>query len=167
MQSSSNFFKSFVPVKIYQSVSSLYMTCISKMPRNSTQPECDHRLVIEQALVSAVDQTLRPLDYEKRQREAREILLKSQENLFQEMGLGQSSADGGGVLTEDDEDGAFSGPVRLRSEILLNEYRKLYEAPAKTASYEVLLLKDIKQYTWLILGLCIAACSIFTLIHLI
>jgi len=53
------------------------MTCISKMPRNSTQPECDHRLVIEQALVSAVDQTLRPLDYEKRQREAREILLKS------------------------------------------------------------------------------------------
>jgi len=116
------------------------------MPRNSTQPECDHRLVIEQALVSAVDQTLRPLDYEKRQREAREILLKSQENLFQQMGLGQSSEDGGGVLTEDDEDGPFSGPVRLKSEILLNEYRKLYEAPAKTASYDTLLLKDISKY---------------------
>jgi len=124
------------------------------MPRNSIQPECDHRLVIEQALVSAVDQTLRPLDYEKRQREAREILLKSQENLFQQMGLDQSSVDEGGVLTEDDEDGAFSGPVRLRSEILLNEYRKLYEAPAKTASYEVLLLKDISKYKFCALCRC-------------
>jgi len=63
-----------------------------------------------------------------------------------QMGLDQSSVDEGGVLTEDDEDGAFSGPVRLRSEILLNEYRKLYEGPAKTASYEVLLLKDISKY---------------------
>ncbi|XP_050743160.1 uncharacterized protein LOC108029432 isoform X2 [Drosophila biarmipes] len=146
MQAGSNFFKSFVPVKIYQSVSSLYMTCISKMPRNSTQPECDPRLVIEQALVSAVDQTLRPLDYEKRQREAREILLKSQENLFQEMGLGQSSTQEGGMLTEDDEDGALRGPVRLKSEILLNEYRKLYETPSRTASYDSLLLKDFSKY---------------------
>ncbi|XP_017013841.2 uncharacterized protein [Drosophila takahashii] len=165
MQTGNNFFKSFIPVKIYQSVSSLYMTCISKMPRNSVQPECDQSLVIEQALVSAVDETLRPLDYEKRQREAREILLKSQENLFQLMGQCPSSTEEENALTEDDEEGAFREPVRLKSKILLNEYRKLYEEPSQTAFKDLLPMEEIKQYMCLLLGLCLLAGSFFILIH--
>ncbi|EDV55117.1 uncharacterized protein LOC6547219 [Drosophila erecta] len=167
MQTNNGFFTSFIPVKIYQSTSSLYMTCISKVPRNSVQPECDQSLVIEQALVSAVDETLRPLDYEKRQREARKILLKSQENLLQHMNASQMPMDADGNLTddedEDDEENARK-PVRLKSRILLNEYQKLYEAPTQTVLKDIVPLEAIVQYSWLLLRLLIVAVSVFVLI---
>ncbi|KAI8037248.1 uncharacterized protein LOC128255708 [Drosophila gunungcola] len=165
MQSSKAFLKSFIPVKIYQSASSLYMTCISKLPRSSFQPACDHSLVIEQALVSAVDEKLCPLEYAKRQREAREILLKSQENRYLQMGLSHNSADQDGFLTDEDDDEDGKQPVRLKSEILLTEYRKLYEEPSKTALVDTLPLKEIKQYMSLALSLCLVAGTVFILVE--
>lgn len=175
---------SFIPVKVYQSVSSLYMTCISKLPRDSIQPDCDQGLVIEQALVSSVDSTLRPLDYKKRQREARKILLKSQENLLKQMHPSQILTDEDNNLTEDDEDEKFREPVRLKSTILLNEYRKLYETPRKTELDYIASIKAIglykslelginlnkvfpisEQNLWLILRLVIMACSVCALIY--
>ncbi|XP_033153623.1 uncharacterized protein LOC117136711 isoform X1 [Drosophila mauritiana] len=167
MQANNGFIKStsFIPVKIYQSVSSLYMTCISKLPRDSIQPECDQGLVIEQALVSSVDSTLRPLDYQKRQREARKILLKSQENLLKLMHHSQILTDSESNLTDDDEDAKCREPVRLKSTILLNEYRKLYEAPKQTKLDYIVSIEEIVQNLWLILRLLIVACSVYALIH--
>ncbi|XP_043644486.1 uncharacterized protein LOC122614079 [Drosophila teissieri] len=161
MQTNNGFFKSFIPVKIYQSASSLYMTCISKMPRNAIKPECDQSLVIEQALVSAVDSTLRPLDYERRQREAREILIKSQENLLQHM----DPMDADSHLTDDEEDAQCRQPVRLKSKILLIEYQKRYEAPPQTELEDLVPIKAIAQCSWLVLRLLIVACSVFVLIQ--
>nr|NP_001286583.1 uncharacterized protein Dmel_CG33136, isoform B [Drosophila melanogaster]AHN56378.1 uncharacterized protein Dmel_CG33136, isoform B [Drosophila melanogaster] len=172
MQTNNGFIKntSFIPVKVYQSVSSLYMTCISKLPRDSIQPDCDQGLVIEQALVSSVDSTLRPLDYKKRQREARKILLKSQENLLKQMHPSQILTDEDNNLTDDDEDEKFREPVRLKSTILLNEYRKLYETPRKTeldyiASIKAIVFPISEQNLWLILRLVIMACSVCALIY--
>nr|NP_001286584.1 uncharacterized protein Dmel_CG33136, isoform C [Drosophila melanogaster]NP_788404.1 uncharacterized protein Dmel_CG33136, isoform A [Drosophila melanogaster]AAO41348.1 uncharacterized protein Dmel_CG33136, isoform A [Drosophila melanogaster]AHN56379.1 uncharacterized protein Dmel_CG33136, isoform C [Drosophila melanogaster] len=167
MQTNNGFIKntSFIPVKVYQSVSSLYMTCISKLPRDSIQPDCDQGLVIEQALVSSVDSTLRPLDYKKRQREARKILLKSQENLLKQMHPSQILTDEDNNLTDDDEDEKFREPVRLKSTILLNEYRKLYETPRKTELDYIASIKAIEQNLWLILRLVIMACSVCALIY--
>ncbi|EDW91595.1 uncharacterized protein LOC6531047 isoform X1 [Drosophila yakuba] len=161
MQTNNSFFKSFIPVKIYQSASSLYMTCISKMPRNANKPECDQSLVIEQALVSAVDSTLRPVDYERRQREAREILIKSQENLLQHL----DPMDADSHLTDDDEDAQCGKPVRLKSKILLNEYQKRYETPPQTELEDMVPIKAIAQCSWFVLRLLILACSVFVLIY--
>ncbi|XP_017077048.1 uncharacterized protein LOC108111919 isoform X1 [Drosophila eugracilis] len=160
-----NSFKSFIPVKIYQSVSAVYMTCISKMPRDSFKPKIDHSLLIEQAVVSAVDETLRPLDYEKRQQEAREILLKSQENLFEKMDVSQISSEKEALLTDDEDDGEIGNdPVRLKSQVLLDEYRKRYEDTSKTDITDVLPIKEIRQYAWLVLSLFLLACSVFVLV---
>ncbi|XP_016991431.1 uncharacterized protein LOC108053333 isoform X2 [Drosophila rhopaloa] len=140
------------------------MTCISKLPRNFIPPNCDQRLVIEQALVSAVDEALYPDEFEKRQREAREMLLKSQENRLIQMGLSRNSTDLEAFLTEDDGDEDYREPVRLKSETLLEEYRNLYEKPSKTDVREYLPLKEIKQYMSLALSFFILACSVFILI---
>ncbi|XP_017040787.1 uncharacterized protein LOC108087768 [Drosophila ficusphila] len=164
MQTGNTYFKSFIPVKIYQSASFLYMTCISKLPRNSFWAKCDQSLVIEQALVSAIDENLRPLDYEERQREAREILLKSQEKVFTKMNQSQSSTDQD-RFTEDDEEDDAREPVRLKSEILLNEYQKLYEASSNISFTSILPKEKIKQYLLLLLSLFVVACSVFFLIQ--
>ncbi|XP_017077049.1 uncharacterized protein LOC108111919 isoform X2 [Drosophila eugracilis] len=141
------------------------MTCISKMPRDSFKPKIDHSLLIEQAVVSAVDETLRPLDYEKRQQEAREILLKSQENLFEKMDVSQISSEKEALLTDDEDDGEIGNdPVRLKSQVLLDEYRKRYEDTSKTDITDVLPIKEIRQYAWLVLSLFLLACSVFVLV---
>ncbi|KAH8400896.1 hypothetical protein KR009_001674 [Drosophila setifemur] len=157
-------FNGFVPVKIYQSLSSLYMTCISKLPRNAPPPECDQSLAIEESIVEAIDETLSPKAYEMRQKEAQEILLRSQEHILQHMGLIDNSTDQTNSQSEDEDEDEFKDPIRLKSEILLNHYHQLYEVPKPTLM-DALPMEQIKNFLRMLLSLCAVAASLYIMIE--
>ncbi|KAH8269416.1 hypothetical protein KR018_002796 [Drosophila ironensis] len=140
--------KSFKPVKVYKSTSYIYTTFISKMPLESPVPPCNEDELLEQSIVQAFDQTVCPKSYKKRQDEAKEILTKLQSEYDSasefppdtasesalDSALDSAKPDNSSTVgtadadpdSEDDED-SMREPVRLRSEVLLNRYKALYE----------------------------------------
>ncbi|TDG48304.1 hypothetical protein AWZ03_005259 [Drosophila navojoa] len=72
--------KSIMPVKIYKSTSAVYMTCLSKISVSAFVPECNQKLVVERAIVQALDESIMPQAYADRQREAEELMHRSQTN---------------------------------------------------------------------------------------
>ncbi|XP_017864851.1 PREDICTED: uncharacterized protein LOC108615119 [Drosophila arizonae] len=80
MQAKCSILKSIMPVKIYKSTSAVYLTCISKISVSAFVPECNQKLVVEKAIVQALDESMMPQAYADRQQEAEELMHRSQTN---------------------------------------------------------------------------------------
>lgn len=100
-------------------------------------------------MVSGLDEKLSPEDYQKRQQEAREILLKSQENLLTQTGLKEDTSDEEEEVDTDESEG-MREPIRLKSEILINQYKKMYgpkpEPKPEPTLKDILPLGEISEY---------------------
>lgn len=69
-----------MPVQIYKSNSAVYMTCLSKLSISAFVPECNQKLVVEKAIVEALDKSIMPHAHADRQLEAEQMLHRSKTN---------------------------------------------------------------------------------------
>ncbi|XP_030387747.1 uncharacterized protein LOC115634264 [Scaptodrosophila lebanonensis] len=117
-----DYLRSIIPVKLYQSGSNIYMTCISKLPRTTKDPNSNNKKAIEDAFVQALETNLSPgpvAPSEQQLKGDQPVLIRS-EIRFKHR--------------KDPNKKEKSDLNILKSQVLLEQYQRLYNDKPKEMS---------------------------------